>query len=282
MAPSVGGDDAYASGGANHGQPQMIVTPPPPTAEQMAKMKAYMPKIKEFQKEKGEDWGEDVEEDLAKNLVAVDELMESTKEERDIESELRKPSKVKGMDVELSLRKRDAEKDGRKKNEKAAAAAKAKEMSEKKKRKDDIQAEDKKMKRMIAAFGRMSQTKAEVEALDAARTDFNRAQNQVAKLKDTQHMKEFQKEYQTETPAEDDPEYPQNKRELGETKAEAKDDRIVKQVISTRMYCESHESESADLSPDMGAKKQLDAKLSSEALKELADLKKTLSSAGVH
>merc|ERR1719316_995085 len=121
----------------------MIVTPPPPTAEQMAKMKAYMPKIKEFQK----DWGEDVEEDLAKNLVAVDELMESTKEERDIESELRKPSKVKGMDVELPLRKRDAEKDGRKKNEKAAAAAKAKEMSEKKKRKDDIQAEDKKMKR---------------------------------------------------------------------------------------------------------------------------------------
>merc|ERR1719440_1468091 len=131
----------------------MIVTPAPPTAEQMAKIKAYMPKIKEFQKEKGED----VEEDLAKNLVAVDELMESTQEERNIESELRKPGKVKGMDVELSLRKRDAEKGDRKKNEKAAAAAKAKEISEKKKRKDDIQSEDKKMKRTIAAFAKMSQ-----------------------------------------------------------------------------------------------------------------------------
>lgn len=228
-----------------------------------------MPKIKEFQKEKGEDWGSDVEDDLARNLVTVDELMATTSEERNIESELRKPGKVKGMDVEMSLKRRDASKEERAANEANAAKAKAKEVAEKKQRENDIKMEDKKMQDTIAAYAKSSQSEAEKEALDKAKTGLDAAEKLVQKIKRTDHFKAFEKEYQTAKPVTSEPDYPTNR--LGESQ----DEHIVKQAAAAREFDKQEDPQAADLSP-VGPSKQLDQRLSDEALKELADLKKTL------
>jgi len=261
--------------------PAMIITPAPPTAEQMARMKAYMPKIKEFQKDKGEDWGEDVEDDLAKNLVMVDELMESTHEEREIEKELRAPTNVTGMEVELSLKRNDMGKEERIKKEEEAKKAEASEVAEKKQRKDDINAEDKKMRLTLANFAKSSQSKAEAEQLAAAHRALDVQKIKVKKLKNTDHFKSFQKQFTPQSSVEEEPDYPKNR--LGEAKGESQNDHIVQRVAEVQAFRASEDSDAADLSPTRSASMatKVDQQLSSEALKELADLKKTLKDSGV-
>lgn len=215
------------------------------------------------------DWDPAIEEDLASGLVTVDDMMNPSREELNLESQLRKPTNVPGMEVEMSLKRRAATKDERERNEAEEAKAAAKEVAEKKNRKADLKAEDKRMKETIVAYAKSSQTKAEHKALTAARNAVEKATDQVTKLKDTDHYRDFKKEYYQSTPVGNEAgngAVPAGR--LGESHDNDHD---------TTLQDDPNDTETADLS----ASKVVDTKLSHEALKELADLKKSLGDAGV-
>merc|ERR1719446_149943 len=87
-------------------------------AMRQAKVRAYISKIKKFQKLKKQKWDPETEQQLAEKLVMVDDLVKTTKQDRAIENKLRKGA-PKGYNVELSLRRFAEGKSQRAKEKKA-------------------------------------------------------------------------------------------------------------------------------------------------------------------
>jgi len=240
---------------------ELIPTPPPPTAEHMAKVRNYIKKIKEYQTAKNQKWDPMVEEDLADKLALVDSFDVPTKEELDIEAQLRQGSKPQYR-IEMSLRKYSRQAEDRKKQKEAEKAKGIQEQQEKQDRKQALEKENAEATKQIAKYRKLSVSKKLQSQTEEARMAVLSATKLEAKAKKTKHFRSFAKEYSLDKSAEKNADYP--KEELGE----AKKDHIIMGHIEK--VTDDHEFDTNPETANLSADERLDQKLSNDALKLLA------------
>jgi len=182
--------------------------PSPKDGMHQAKIQAYVAKIKQFQKLKNQKWDPDVEQDLAEKLVMVDSMMDESDEEKEIEKKLRSGN-VKGMNVEMSLRKQAQAKIDKAKEDKADLGAKLKEVRQKKRASRRMMREERKIQRTIRKYKRLSVPKELKSKHIKAKIEYAKAHKMEEMAKKSKHYVEFAKEYGVDKPAEKEADYPQ-------------------------------------------------------------------------
>jgi len=176
-------------------------------ALRQAKVRAYISKIKTFQKIKKQKWDPETEQQLAEKLVMVDDLMKTTKQDRDIENKLRKGA-PKGYNVELSLTRYAEGKSERVKEKKAVEKREKLEAKRKKERNQAREKEQKDIKVQITKYEKHVPKKLMKKWNKAKKQSDNAMKEETAK-KATPEMKAFSKEYALHKNVEKERDYPQ-------------------------------------------------------------------------
>jgi len=209
--PNIGEAMYGSGGGSGSGKPKK------PKKKGMTlkqkKINAYITKIKKVEKLKKENWEPEDETQLATKLVILDQLSKKTPAEREVERELRVNAGGKGSapgtGVELSLRRLTDERKTKKKEAKAKERKEKQEAREKREKDLRMAREQKAINEQIKKYHDLAVPKKMQKAFKKAQAALATASANEKKLRSSESMKRFAKEYGLNRPVEKEPDYPQ-------------------------------------------------------------------------
>jgi len=192
-APNATAPNATASEATDGGKKAPSVSKKQKEGMAKAKMQAYMRKIKLFQRLKKQRWDPIVEEKLASDLVSLDDIMQVTPEEKEIETKLRTKMNGYGVEISLNRRSQDRSTERRKKRGKRRSARRSAFIQ--KSRKRAMAREGIRMKKILARYQTLGVPKELQNKHTKAAMEYKAAVEKEHSKKKTKHFKKFAKEY---------------------------------------------------------------------------------------
>jgi len=158
-----------------------------------AKINAYMRKIKLFQRLKKQRWDPIVEEELAQHLVMLDDIMQVTPEEKEIETKLRK--KQNGYGVEISLNRRSQERSTERRQKRGEKRALRKSSFADRRKKRAMAREELRTRKVLARYKKLGVPKELKVKHMMAQQQYKLAVHEEKSKKNDHHYKKFAREY---------------------------------------------------------------------------------------